>query len=189
MTLLRETATVKVQLNEGVFTLCFSQFGAVIGNFAQYYTDTTYSSSYTGGPTDATAAAVIGVIIIGVIIGLLLYGIPALISTWQLFKKAGRPGWAAIVPVYNSMTMADIAGKPQWMGILLGGLPILGSIVTNINEKLAPLSSLFSLAGVVLYIIVLVALVKQYKSNTAFWVKPISYSPLWRYSWLKIWNT
>lgn len=35
-------------------------------------------------------------------------------STWIAFSKAGRPGWASIVPIYNSLVFIDIAGKPWW---------------------------------------------------------------------------
>ncbi len=38
---------------------------------------------------------------------------------WKLFAKAGKPGWAAIVPVYNVIVMFEIVGKPFWQLILL----------------------------------------------------------------------
>ncbi len=40
-------------------------------------------------------------------------------SFWKLFEKAGRPGWAAIIPVYNYMVMAEIGQKPSWWGLML----------------------------------------------------------------------
>ena len=43
----------------------------------------------------------------------------AIIGLWKLFTKAGKPGWASIVPVYNTIVMIDIAGKPLWWIILL----------------------------------------------------------------------
>jgi hypothetical protein len=49
------------------------------------------------------------------------------VSIWKIFEKAGRPGWAAIVPVYNHMVMAEIGGKPNWFG-LLPMIPYIGSI-------------------------------------------------------------
>ncbi len=33
-------------------------------------------------------------------------------SMWKVFEKAGQPGWAAIIPIYNIYTMTKIAGKP-----------------------------------------------------------------------------
>jgi hypothetical protein len=41
-----------------------------------------------------------------------------IIGMWKVFTKAGKPGWASIVPIYNVMVMAEIAGKPNWWGLL-----------------------------------------------------------------------
>ena len=38
---------------------------------------------------------------------------------WKTFQKAGEPGWAAIVPIYNWMVAAKIAGKEMWWGLML----------------------------------------------------------------------
>lgn len=38
---------------------------------------------------------------------------------WRTFTKAGKPGWAAIVPIYNLIVLAEIAGKPGWWGLML----------------------------------------------------------------------
>jgi hypothetical protein len=35
-------------------------------------------------------------------------------SMWILFQKAGKPGWASIVPIYNYIVMLEIIGKPIW---------------------------------------------------------------------------
>jgi Family of unknown function (DUF5684) len=40
-------------------------------------------------------------------------------SWWKIFDKAGEPGWAAIVPIYNMIVMCRIAGKPEWWVLLL----------------------------------------------------------------------
>ncbi len=40
-------------------------------------------------------------------------------SAWVLFTKAGKPGWAAIVPIYNIIVWLEIIGKPLWWLILL----------------------------------------------------------------------
>ena len=38
---------------------------------------------------------------------------------WKMFTKAGQPGWAAIVPIYNAYIMCKIAGRPGWWVILM----------------------------------------------------------------------
>ena len=47
---------------------------------------------------------------------------------WKAFEKAGAPGWAAIIPIYNLYIMTKMAGKPWWW-ILLMIIPIVNIIV------------------------------------------------------------
>ncbi len=49
-------------------------------------------------------------------------------SLWQIFVKAGRPGWAALVPFYNVMVLAEITGRPWWW-VLLVFIPVINLIV------------------------------------------------------------
>jgi hypothetical protein len=52
-------------------------------------------------------------------------------SIWKVFTKAGEPGWAAIVPIYNVVTLAKVAGKEWWWGLLLF-VPCVGIIISFI---------------------------------------------------------
>ena len=38
---------------------------------------------------------------------------------WKMFVKAGQPGWAAIIPIYNMIVLLQIVGRPLWWFILL----------------------------------------------------------------------
>ncbi|MBC9794775.1 DUF5684 domain-containing protein [Sinomicrobium weinanense] len=38
---------------------------------------------------------------------------------WKTFEKAGKPGWAAIIPIYNIIVLVEIVGKPMWWIVLL----------------------------------------------------------------------
>ena len=40
-------------------------------------------------------------------------------SVWKVFAKAGEPGWASIIPIYNTYVVLKIAGKPWWWLILM----------------------------------------------------------------------
>ena len=42
-----------------------------------------------------------------------------LIAEWKIFTKAGKPGWAVIVPFYNVYTLFEIVGMPGWQFLLL----------------------------------------------------------------------
>ena len=46
-------------------------------------------------------------------------GILKIVSLWKIFKKAGKPGWASIVPIYNIYIMCEIAEKEWWYILLL----------------------------------------------------------------------
>jgi Family of unknown function (DUF5684) len=46
------------------------------------------------------------------------------IGFWKVFEKAGQPGWAAIVPIYNGYILLKIAGRPGWW-ILLFMIPFV----------------------------------------------------------------
>jgi hypothetical protein len=35
-------------------------------------------------------------------------------SVWKIFTKAGKPGWASIVPIYNIVVLIEIVRKPMW---------------------------------------------------------------------------
>ena len=45
-----------------------------------------------------------------------------------MFVKAGKPGWAAIIPIYNAIVLLQIAGKPLWWIILLL-IPIVNIVI------------------------------------------------------------
>ena len=57
------------------------------------------------------------------IIGILLFSLGAVIlsiaSMWTIFNKAGKPGWAAIIPIYNMVILLEVVGKPVWWIILM----------------------------------------------------------------------
>jgi len=47
---------------------------------------------------------------------------------WKVFEKAGKPGWASIIPIYNSIVILQIAGRPVWW-FLLFLIPIVNIVV------------------------------------------------------------
>ena len=46
-------------------------------------------------------------------------GLVMLVSTWKVYKKAGKPGWASIVPIYNIIVLLQICDLPLWYLALL----------------------------------------------------------------------
>jgi hypothetical protein len=64
---------------------------------------------------------------IGSIVGLLV-AVLVIAGLWKIFTKAGKPGWAAIIPIYNLITLLQIAGKPLWW-ILLFFIPVVNIVI------------------------------------------------------------
>lgn len=68
-----------------------------------------------------------GVSAFAVIIWLAL-AILMIASFWKIFTKAGKPGWASIIPFYNIYVMLQIAGKPGWW-LILYFIPLVNLII------------------------------------------------------------
>ena len=59
---------------------------------------------------------------------MLAIGVAVIAGVWKAFEKAGEPGWAVLVPIYNAIVFLKIAGKPAWWFILLL-IPVVGMVV------------------------------------------------------------
>ena len=55
----------------------------------------------------------------GVMILALIAAVFGIVVSWKIFEKAGQPGWASLIPIYNVVVMLRIAGKPEWWIILM----------------------------------------------------------------------
>ena len=61
------------------------------------------------------------------------------VGMWKTFEKAGQPGWAAIIPIYNLVVMFRLGGQSGWFALaillnlipFIGGLAWLGIIIWN----------------------------------------------------------
>jgi Ca2+/Na+ antiporter len=49
---------------------------------------------------------------------ILAVGVICLVGMWKVFTKAGQPGWACIIPIYNIYVLLQIAGRPAWWLVL-----------------------------------------------------------------------
>ena len=82
-----------------------------------YYAGTSYGVSTTSGLTGAIAAMGLFFWILSMVLSILM-----IVSLWKIFKKAGKPGWASIIPIYNIYIMCEIAEK-EWWYVLLSCVP------------------------------------------------------------------
>ncbi|MDX8142946.1 DUF5684 domain-containing protein [Lentzea sp. BCCO 10_0061] len=81
-------------------------------------------------PTTIDPAVSTGIGVFGTIIYLAL-AIFGVVVFWKTFTKAGQPGWAAIIPIYNIYVLLKVAGRPGWWLILLL-IPIVNIVILAI---------------------------------------------------------
>ena len=96
------------------------------------------------------------------------------IGLWKMFVKAGKPGWAAIIPFYNWWVWVEIIGRPTWWfwalvaSALLSWIPILGWIL--------------SVAVFVLYLLGCLDMAKCFGKGGGFgiglWLLPFVFAPI-----------
>ncbi len=94
----------------------------------------SYYSDYEGLALLGGAAFVLIAILIAFIV-------VVMVACCKMFKKAGKPGWAAIVPIYSYWVLAEIAGLHWWWFLLaisdsiasLAGLEDLSSITSLVS--------------------------------------------------------
>ncbi|MEX2552587.1 MAG: DUF5684 domain-containing protein [Actinomycetota bacterium] len=67
---------------------------------------------------------------------------------WKTFEKAGKPGWAAIIPIYNIYVILQLIGKPWWWLLLL----------------------LIPLVNIILIFVIYIALAKAFGKGAGFGV-------------------
>ncbi|MBI2798479.1 signal peptidase I [Candidatus Saccharibacteria bacterium] len=84
---------------------------------------------------------------------ILILLVVGIIPVWMVYKKAGKPGWAAIIPIYNFYILLDIVGRPVWwlVFLLLPVVPFVGP-----------------LAFLIVWIIVMLDLAKRFNKSTVF---------------------
>jgi len=67
----------------------------------------------------AAAGAAAGLVAMFMMVVYFAVIVLVLASLWKVFSKAGKPGWAAIIPIYNMIVWLEICGRPIWWIILL----------------------------------------------------------------------
>jgi hypothetical protein len=112
----------------------------------------TFGSLYSYGPSSSSASSS-HTWLYGFIPVILILAVVEIIAIWRVFEKAGRPGWAAIIPLYNNWVLLEISGKPGWWALfaLLSFIPIVGWI-----------------PYFVLYIIAMLELTKRFGKSPVF---------------------
>ena len=84
------------------------------------------TTSYSGG--DETAIAALLAFMGAYMFVLTVVVILSVIALWKIFTKAGKPGWASIIPIYNYVVLFEIIGRPGWWVLLLF-IPLVNVVI------------------------------------------------------------
>lgn len=75
--------------------------------------------------TNSAAGAAVGGVFA---IVMLAVAVVFIIGMWKVFEKAGQPGWASLIPIYNTYILIKIAGRPGWW-LLLMLIPLVNIVI------------------------------------------------------------
>lgn len=81
--------------------------------------------------------------VIGVYVAVLIF---SLICYWRIYTKAGEPGWASIVPIYNFYVWCRMIRKPKlftYFILCFGGF-LLGSFLVAVSPALSGIITVIS---------------------------------------------
>lgn len=77
-----------------------------------------------------------------------------IIAVWKIFTKAGKPGWASIIPIYNLVVLMQLIGRPGWW-VILYLIPLVNIIIAVVNAfdlaKVFGRGTLFAIFGLILF--------------------------------------
>ena len=79
-------------------------------------------SDSSGGGVGALLAGGVTMIVMLVIFAVCVAGV------WKVYAKAGQPGWAALVPIYNLYILMKVVGRPGWW-LLLCLIPLINFVI------------------------------------------------------------
>jgi len=70
--------------------------------------------NYDLDPNSSGSIQAVLAILGAILIPLIVIAVITLVGKWKIYEKAGKPGWAALIPVYTWIVMLEIVGKPIW---------------------------------------------------------------------------
>lgn len=128
-----------------------------------YYNDYYNYGSTAAQNVTGLASLAVGVLVLLGFLALIVVAavVVQFIATMKIFKKAGRPGWAAFVPGYSDVLTCEMVGiDPRWVLIIIYGslicaIPIIGALA-------------FAVAAIYYAILVNVSLARAFGKSDSF---------------------
>lgn len=142
-------------------------------------------SSFTYGlfglPAEAIAALSGAFVAIGIFSAIL--AILEIVAMWRIFKKAGRHGWASIIPIYNLVVLFNVAGMSGWWTLAVFGFGFVNTLAQNIINQGDQVSGSVLLiiswiCSIILYCYLYSRIAKGFKKGFWFTIGLIFLNPL-----------
>lgn len=94
-----------------------------MGFLTSFAQDATSLTVYEVDTTTVSTGAMTGYIVFW----LVLIAV-AIVAYWKIFSKAGEAGWQSIIPIWSTIVLLKIVGRPAWW-ILLLFIPFVNFVV------------------------------------------------------------
>lgn len=122
--------------------------------------------------TPMAVAATFSIAYIFVVFAILIF---IIVAFWKLLKKAGQPGWAAIVPFYSNVVLSKVAGVNIWF--------YLGILIAAVIGLVVPIISIFSMIALGIWnIVIAFKLPGKFGKGVGFgfglWLLPVIFYPI-----------
>ena len=65
---------------------------------------------------DGNTGTIVGIVLLLTYVSVVLL---IVVGMWKVNTKAGKPGWACLIPIYNFIVLIQIAGRPLWWIVLM----------------------------------------------------------------------
>jgi len=93
---------------------------------AAAFQEETSPSSGGGGLIAAILGGGLGLVVLALTLVVIA-------GMWKVFVKAGKPGWASLVPIYNLIVLLEIVGRPLWWIVFFLCLGPIGWILVSLD--------------------------------------------------------
>ena len=104
-----------------------------------FFNDYDWSSLINMEGAEAFLIVMLGI----TIIVWLINSIFSVIGRWKMFKKAGKEGWPAFIPIYNTVVLCEVTGVNPWWILIIIIARIISSALLGIGLLLGALVTIY----------------------------------------------
>ena len=101
------------------------------------------------------------------------------VAYWQIFEKAGEPGWKAIIPCYNTYTQYKFTWNANIYWFVLFGT-VIGGMLKSFDGIFSVLGSAILLAVTIINIVALNKLSRAFGHGTGFTIGLFFLNPIFK---------